>query len=96
MPVLLLRADATTTGMFVVESVVPGSPADGVLEPGDVLVRVGGAVVTHFLHLEEILNASVGGQVELMLERGGKQVRGTSYIRLQRRLHGKVQRGVAL
>jgi S1-C subfamily serine protease len=31
-------------GMLVVESVVPGSPADGVLEPGDVLVRVGGQV----------------------------------------------------
>lgn len=27
-----------STGMLVVESVVPGGPADGVLEPGDVLV----------------------------------------------------------
>ena len=33
-----------TTGMLVVESVVPGSPADGVLEPGDVLVRLNGKV----------------------------------------------------
>jgi hypothetical protein len=33
-----------SVGMLVVESVVPGSAADGVLEPGDVLVRVGGQV----------------------------------------------------
>lgn len=32
--------------MLVVESVVPGGPADGVLEPGDVLVRLQGQVHT--------------------------------------------------
>ena len=32
--------------MLVVESVVPGGPADGVLEPGDVLVRLQGQVRT--------------------------------------------------
>jgi S1-C subfamily serine protease len=30
--------------MLVVEHVLPGSPADGVLETGDVLVRVNGQV----------------------------------------------------
>jgi S1-C subfamily serine protease len=45
-------------GMLLVDSVVPGSPADGVLEPGDVLVRVNGEVVTHFLHLEELLDTA--------------------------------------
>lgn len=33
-----------STGMLVVESVVPGSPADGVLEAGDVLIRLNGQV----------------------------------------------------
>jgi len=60
--------------MLVVDSVVPGSPADGVLEPGDVLVRVGGQVVSHFLVLEEELDAAVGGSVELVFERGGEPI----------------------
>ena len=58
-------------GMLVVDSVVPGSAADGALEPGDVLVRVNGAVVTHFLPLAEALDAAVGGSVALSIERGG-------------------------
>lgn len=41
--------------MLVVDSVLPGGPADGLLEAGDVLVHVQGQVVTHFLHLEVML-----------------------------------------
>lgn len=59
-------------GLLVVDSTVPGSPADGVLEPGDVLVRVCGEVVSHFLHLEEVLDGAVGSTIELQLERGGR------------------------
>ncbi|GBF93978.1 protease Do-like [Raphidocelis subcapitata] len=66
--------EARNVGMLVVDSVVPGSPADGVLEPGDVLVRVGGQVMTHFLPLEEALDAAVGGSVRLRLERGGEPI----------------------
>lgn len=61
-----------TVGLLVVEATVPGSPADGVLEPGDVLVRVQGQVVSHFLMLEGLLDAAVGQTIELQLERGGK------------------------
>jgi S1-C subfamily serine protease len=39
-------AQLHTVGLLVVEATVPGSPADGVLEPGDVLVRVQGQVCT--------------------------------------------------
>ncbi|WIA19090.1 hypothetical protein OEZ85_003739 [Tetradesmus obliquus] len=65
-------AQLHTVGLLVVEATVPGSPADGVLEPGDVLVRVQGQVVSHFLMLEELLDAAVGQTIELQLERGGK------------------------
>eukprot|EP00879_Flechtneria_rotunda_P012429 GHRR01012979.1.p1 GENE.GHRR01012979.1~~GHRR01012979.1.p1 ORF type:complete len:795 (+),score=305.94 GHRR01012979.1:778-3162(+) len=61
-------------GMLVVEATVPGSPADSVLEPGDVLVRMNGQVMSHFLALEEMLDDAVGQSVDIELERGGQPV----------------------
>jgi S1-C subfamily serine protease len=71
---VFVPADTVTTGLLVVDIVVPGSPAHGVIEPGDVLVRLQGKVVTHFMQLEEVLDECVGKSVELQLERAGKQV----------------------
>ena len=59
--------------MLVVESVVPGSPADGVLEPGDVLISLNGAITTHFLDMEALLDKHVGQTVDVVVERGGTQ-----------------------
>ncbi|KAK8669564.1 hypothetical protein V6N13_106990 [Hibiscus sabdariffa] len=58
------------TGMLVVDSVVPGGPAHNHLEPGDVLVRVNGEVITQFLKLETLLDDSVEQNIELEIERG--------------------------
>jgi S1-C subfamily serine protease len=65
------KAQPDGTGMLVVSDVQPGSAADGVLEPGDILVRVNGALVTRFDPLEAILDDSVDGTVSLQLQRGG-------------------------
>jgi len=62
------------TGMLVVTEVLPGSPADTVLQPGDILTRVNGKYVTQFEPLEETLDSSVGSQIDVELERGGKAV----------------------
>jgi S1-C subfamily serine protease len=62
------------TGMLVVTEVLPGSPSESILQPGDVLTRVNGQYVTQFEPLSETLDNSVGGQVELNLERGGKLI----------------------
>ncbi|GMP31074.1 hypothetical protein CsSME_00005446 [Camellia sinensis var. sinensis] len=59
------------TGMLVVDSVVPGGPAHSLLEPGDVLVRINGDVITQFLKLETLLDDSVDRNIELQIERGG-------------------------
>jgi pro-apoptotic serine protease NMA111 len=62
------------TGMLVINEVLPGSASFGVLQAGDVLVRMNGRYVTQFESLEEVLDSSVGGSVNLELERGGKPV----------------------
>ncbi len=62
------------TGMLAIEQVIPDTPADGKLEPGDILVRVNGELVTEFVPLAAMLDDNVGNEVELELERGGRQV----------------------
>src|SRR5882757_3979816 len=62
------------TGMLVVTEVLPGSPSESVLQPGDILVRLNGRYVTQFEPLEDVLDGSVAKQVEVELERGGKAV----------------------
>ncbi len=64
------------TGALVVESVIPGGPGDGCLEPGDILLAVNGVPTAHFLPLEAALDAAAAGgpgagRVTLDLERGG-------------------------
>ncbi|MEJ0006393.1 MAG: PDZ domain-containing protein [Steroidobacteraceae bacterium] len=65
------------TGMLVVSKVLPGSPSSGVLQPGDILLRVNGHYVTQFEPLEALLDDTVGGTVELAVERGGKSIKAT-------------------
>nr|GLL19295.1 protease Do-like 7 isoform X2 [Ipomoea trifida] len=50
---------------------VPGGPAYNRLEPGDILLRMNGEVITQFLRMEIILDDSVKQKVELQIERGG-------------------------
>jgi S1-C subfamily serine protease len=59
------------TGMLVVNDVQPGSPAERVLQPGDILVQMNDELVTAFEPFEQILDDKVGGNVRLVLERGG-------------------------
>ena len=65
------RAFPKRVGMLVVKEVQAGSPSEHVLEPGDVLVRIGGHYVTEFLSLAEILDDSVGRRISLEVQRGG-------------------------
>ena len=62
------------TGMLTVTQVIPESVADGKLEPGDILVRVNGVLVSEFVPLASILDAEVGNVVTIELERGGRPI----------------------
>lgn len=65
-------ADPDGVGLLVVDKRIPGGVTQGLLEPGDILLRVDGAFVPRFVALEEILDARVGERVTLDLERGGR------------------------
>ncbi len=68
------KAFPRNTGMLVVTEVLPGSPSENLLQPGDILVRLNGRYVTQFEPLEEVLDDGVGAQVDMELVRGGKAV----------------------
>ncbi len=63
------------TGMLVVEDVQPGSGADGVLSPGDILVAIDGKPIAEFFALEDVLDAHVGQQVTVEVQRGRETLR---------------------
>jgi S1-C subfamily serine protease len=71
---LARRTFPALTGLLVVNEVLPGGPAAEVLQPGDILIRVNNTQIAEFEPLSEILDSSVGGTVEVELERGGKLV----------------------
>jgi S1-C subfamily serine protease len=59
-------------GLLVAKEVLPGGPAHGRLEPGDVLLALGGHPVLDFARLEAVLDAAVAGEVRAAVEREGK------------------------
>ncbi|HEX7375162.1 MAG TPA: trypsin-like peptidase domain-containing protein, partial [Steroidobacteraceae bacterium] len=67
-------ANPGQTGMLVVREVQPGSPTENKLQPGDILTRVNGALVTTFKPLDVILDDSVGREIEVEVERGGERI----------------------
>jgi pro-apoptotic serine protease NMA111 len=60
------------TGMLVVDDVQPGSSADGVLAPGDILVAVNGKPIPEFFSLEDVLDNHVGQRVKVEVQRGSQ------------------------
>lgn len=62
------------TGLLVVEQVLPGSPAAGKLEPGDVVLEVEGQLIAAFVPLAAALDGAVGNEVTLVVERGGRRL----------------------
>jgi len=69
------RAYPKLTGMLVVDDVQPGSGADGVLSPGDILVAIDGKPIPEFFALEDVLDNHVGQKVTVEVQRGRQTVR---------------------
>jgi S1-C subfamily serine protease len=63
------------TGMLVVDEVQPGSAADGVLSPGDILIAIDGKPVPEFFTLEDVLDNHVGREIKVEVLRGDQTLR---------------------
>lgn len=59
----------------VIGTVFPDHPADGVLEPGDRVLRVDGDEIATFHELASIISESAGEEVELLVERDGERLK---------------------
>jgi Lon-like protease len=64
----------TGEGVLVVD-VVAGTPAEGGLEPGDVIVEAEGTPVRAFEDLRDVLPRDIGSRVELVVRRDGRRER---------------------
>ncbi len=65
------------TGLLVVEQVIPESPASDKLEAGDIVVEVDGKLIAEFVPLAVQLDAAVGKEVKVAIERGGMRIEHT-------------------
>eukprot|EP01043_Picozoa_sp_COSAG02_P014910 COSAG02_NODE_622_length_19435_cov_3.242398_15_plen_997_part_00 len=65
-----------SNGLLVVEQLIRGSPAEGKLQPGDILLRIGDTFCAGFILLEDTLDAAqaAGLNVTLHIERGGESM----------------------
>jgi S1-C subfamily serine protease len=72
--VLMRGAHPRQTGLLVVEQVIPGAAAAGVLRPGDILIKVEDRLIAEFVPLATLLDEHVGETVSVVVERGGESV----------------------
>jgi len=64
--------DPDAIGLLSVAYRVPQGPADGHLAPGDILLKINGEWVRHFVTLEAMLDRHVGDEIAITIERGGE------------------------
>jgi pro-apoptotic serine protease NMA111 len=57
-------------GLLVVRDLVAGAPAEGLLEPGDILLAVAGQPLATFEALAEVLDEHVGERIDIAVRRG--------------------------
>lgn len=68
------RKFPTKIGLLVAELVLPDGPADGLIKEGDTLLAINGEAISTFIRVDEILDESVGHQVQFTIQRGGTQI----------------------
>ena len=62
------------TGLLVVEQVIPESAAEASSSPATCVVEVDGKLIAEFVPLAAMLDAAVGREVTVLVERGGQRL----------------------
>ncbi len=63
-----------SNGMLLVRQVLPGGIAVGVLQEGDILLALNDQPVAEFIRLAEILDSSIGEELEITVFRQGQEI----------------------
>ena len=74
------EATPATTGMLLVQQVIPGGVGDAVLEAGDVLVGIDGVTITDFVTLEALLDDRIGRTLSIDVVRQGELISVSSEV----------------
>ena len=69
---LFRQRDAQAQGGLILKQLTPQGPLDGLVEVGDVLVRVEGQLINQFFELEKVLDERVGETISVELDRRGE------------------------
>lgn len=70
----LQEKDPEEGTMLVVSSVLPEGPADSKISEGDVLLKINDSYITRFKEVSEVLDASVGKGITIILQRGDHEI----------------------
>lgn len=63
-----------SNGMLLARQIFPGGIAEGVIEEGDILLAINSEPLTQFIQLAEVLDSSIGQEVEITLLRQGQEI----------------------
>ncbi|KAK5088665.1 hypothetical protein LTR05_002885 [Lithohypha guttulata] len=66
------KAYPKDNNMLVAEMVLPEGPAYEKIQEGDILIKANGELLTSFIELDAILDSSVGGKINLLVQREGE------------------------
>ncbi|CUS22310.1 LAQU0S05e02498g1_1 [Lachancea quebecensis] len=62
-------------GLLVAETVLREGPGDNKIKEGDTLISINDELIASFIQVDEILDRSVGQEIELLIQRGGKDIK---------------------
>ncbi|KAK2922386.1 Peptidase S1C [Fusarium oxysporum f. sp. vasinfectum] len=60
--------------LIVADKVLPEGPSDGKLKAGDILIKINGKLVIHFLYLNTVFDENVGQTVSVLVQRDGHDI----------------------